>query len=165
MPLQLSNRPLGRFVRNLIVMGLICQACTGVASAADAVQHSMFAGSLIQPGDDEGDILRRFEVQLLTTNQTCFFHVIDDARLGCPWPDSFGRTGPTAGTDTVQPHLVYDYDGHAYLIGLPPLIVTLPADLAPGCDMGTSWLADDSHRTTLRQRRPCLDRGSSRAAR
>lgn len=86
MPLQLSNRPLGRFVRNLIVMGLICQACTGVVSAADAVQHSMFAGSLIQPGDDDGDILRRFEVQLLTTNQTCFFHVIDDARLDVPGP-------------------------------------------------------------------------------
>lgn len=148
MPLQLSNRPLGRFVRNLIVMGLICQACTGVASAADAVQHSMFAGSLIQPGDDEGDILRRFEVQLLTTNQTCFFHVIDDARLGCPWPDSFGRTGPTAGTDTVQPHLVYDYDGHAYLIGLPPLIVTLPADLAPDA----TWEQAGWQMTAIEQR-------------
>lgn len=70
-------------------------------------------------------------MQLLTTNQTCFFHVIDDARHGCPWPDSFGRTGPAVGTDTVQPHLVYDYDGHAYLIGLPQFVVALPADIEP----------------------------------
>ena len=128
MPLQYSNSPISRFVRNVIVVGLICQACTVVVFAADSVQHSIFAGSLIQPGDDDGDILRRFEVQLLTTNQTYFFHVIDDARHGCPWSDSFGRTGPAVGTDTVQPHLVYDYDGHAYLIGLPPFVVELPTD-------------------------------------
>ena len=131
MPLQYSNSPISRFVRNVIVVGLICQACTVVVFAADSVQHSIFAGSLIQPGDDDGDILRRFEVQLLTTHQTYFFHVIDDVRHGCPWSDSFGRTGPAVETDTVQPHLVYDYDGHAYLIGLPPFIVELPTDLAP----------------------------------
>ncbi len=131
MALQFSGSPISRFVREVIVAGLICQAWTAVASAADPVQHSMFAGSLIQPSDDDGDILRRFEVQLLTTNQSFFFHVIDDARHGCPWSDSFGRTGPAVGTDTVQPHLVYDYDGHVYLIGLPPLIVALPTDLEP----------------------------------
>lgn len=130
MPLQLLNSPISRFVRDVIVVGLICQAWT-VVSAADSVEHSMFAGSLIRSGDNDGDILRRFEVQLLTTNQTCFFHVIDDARHGCPWPDSFGRTGPAVGTDTVQPHLVYDYDGHAYLIGLPQFVVALPADIEP----------------------------------
>ena len=148
MPLQFSRSPISRFVRDVIVVGLICQAWTVVVSAADSVQHSMFAGSLIQPGDDEGDILRRFEVQLLTTNQTYFFRVIDDARHGCPWSDSFGRTGPAVGTDTVQPHLVYDYDGHAYLIGLPPLVVTLPVALEPDA----TWEQAGWQMTAIEQR-------------
>ena len=148
MPLQFSRSPISRFVRDVIVVGLICQAWTVVVSAADSVQHSMFAGSLIQPGDDEGDILRRFEVQLLTTNQTYFFHVIDDARHGCPWSDSFGRTGPAVGTDTVQPHLVYDYDGHAYLIGLPPFVVALPADIEPDA----TWEQAGWQMTAIEQR-------------
>ena len=148
MPLQFSNSPISRFVRNVIVVGLICQAGTADLSAADAVQHSMFAGSLIQPGDEDGDILRRFEVQLLTTNQTYFFHVIDDARHGCPWSDSFGRTGPAAGTDTVQPHLVYDYDGHAYLIELPPFVVALPTGLEPD----TTWEQAGWQMTAIEQR-------------
>ncbi len=148
MPLQFSRSPISRFVRDVIVVGLICQAWTVVVSAADSVQHSMFAGSLIQPGDDEGDILRRFEVQLLTTNQTYFFHVIDDARHGCPWSDSFGRTGPAVGTDTVQPHLVYDYDGHAYLIGLPPFVVALPADIEPDA----TWEQAGWQMTAMEQR-------------
>ncbi len=148
MALPFSNSPVSRFVRAAIVAGFICQAWTAIASAAESVQHSMFAGSLIQPGDDEGDILRRFEVQLLTTNQTYFFHVIDDARHGCPWSDSFGRTGPAVGTDTVQPHLVYDYDGHAYLIGLPPLVVTLPAALEPDA----TWEQAGWQMTAIEQR-------------
>ena len=148
MPLQFSRSSISRFVRDVIVVGLICQVWTVVVSAADSVQHSMFAGSLIQPGDDEGDILRRFEVQLLTTNQTYFFHVIDDARHGCPWSDSFGRTGPAVGTDTVQPHLVYDYDGHAYLIGLPPFVVALPADIEPDA----TWEQAGWQMTAIEQR-------------
>ena len=148
MALPFSNSPVSRFVRAAIVVGFICQAWTAIASAAESVQHSMFAGSLIQPGDDEGDILRRFEVQLLTTNQTYFFHVIDDARHGCPWSDSFGRTGPAVGTDTVQPHLVYDYDGHAYLIGLPPLVVTLPVALEPDA----TWEQAGWQMTAIEQR-------------
>ena len=148
MALPFSNSPVSRFVRDAIVVGLICQTWTAIASAAESVQHSMFAGSLIQPGDDEGEILRRFEVQLLTTSQTCFFHVIDDVRHGCPWSDSFGRTGPAVGTDTVQPHLVYDYDGHAYLIGLPPLVVKLPTDLEPD----VTWEQAGWQMTAIEQR-------------
>ena len=148
MTLQSSNGLITRFIRDAIVVGLICQAWTVVATAADSVQHSMFAGSLIQPGDEDGDILRRFEVQVLTTNQTYFFHVIDDARQGCPWSDSFGRTGPAVATDTVQPHLVYDYDGHAYLIGLPPLVVALPADLEPDA----TWEQAGWQMTAIEQR-------------
>ncbi len=115
-----------------IALGILWNAFENTAAcAADPVQHSMFAGSLIRPGDEDGDILRRFDVQLLTTNRSHFFHVIDDARGGCPWPESFGRTGPGVGTDSVQPHLVYTYDEHAYLIGLPPLVVDLPENIQP----------------------------------
>ncbi|MEJ7591656.1 MAG: hypothetical protein WKF77_08920 [Planctomycetaceae bacterium] len=89
-----SNSPTRRFVRSAIVVGLICQAWTVVASAADSVQHAMFAGSLIQPGDEEGDILRRFEVQLLSTNQTYFFHVIDDARMDVRGPTVLAALDP-----------------------------------------------------------------------
>ncbi len=148
MPLQFSNNSISQFVCNVIVVGLICQQGAAVISAADSVQHSMFTGSLIQPGDDDGDILRRFEVQLLTTNQTCFFHVIDDARHGCPWPDSFGSTGPAAGTDTVQPHLVYEHDGHAYLIALPPFVVALPADV----ESDATWEQAGWQMTAIEQR-------------
>ena len=115
-----------------MAIGVLCHAFAATTVVAgDPVQLSMFAGSLIRPGDEDGDILRRFDVQLLTTNGTHFFHVIDDARNGCPWPESFGRTGPGVGTDSVQPHLVYSYDDHAYLIGLPPLVVELPENIEP----------------------------------
>ena len=148
MTLPFSRSPIIRFVRGAIVVGLICQAWTVVVCAADSFQHTLFAGSLIQPGDDDGAILRRFEVQLLTNNQAHFFHVIDDARHGCPWSDSFGRTGSAVGTDTVQPHLVYEYDGHAYLIGLPPFVVVLPADVEPD----TTWEQAGWQMTAIEQR-------------
>ena len=148
MTLQFSNRPINQFVRDAIVVGIVCAASTLVASAADSAQHSMFAGSLIQPGDDDGNILRRFEVQLLTKNETHFFHVIDDARHGCPWSDSFGRTGPAVGADAVQPHLVYDYDGHAYMIGLPPFVVALPTGVEPDA----TWEQGGWHMTAIEQR-------------
>lgn len=116
--------------------------------AADEMENTLFTGSLVKAGDDEGDILRRFEVQLLTQKQSHFFHVIDDARSGCPWPESFGRTGPEVGIDSVQPHLVYNYDGHAYLIGLPPLIVALP----DGIESDTTWEHAGWQMTAIEQR-------------
>ncbi len=116
--------------------------------AADQIEHTLFTGSLVKAGDDEGDILRRFEVQLLTQKQTHFFHVIDDTRAGCPWPESFGRTGPEVGIDSLQPHLVYNYDGHAYVIGLPPLIVALPEGI--GAD--TTWEQAGWQMTAIEQR-------------
>ncbi len=124
-----SFSPISQFIPLAILIGVVCQTLPAVATESDSVQHSVFAGSLIQPDDEAGDILRRFEVQLFTTNQSHFFNVIDDARHGCPWPESFGRTGPSIGADKVQPHLVYDYDGQAYLIPLPPLVVALPAEI------------------------------------
>ena len=148
MTLQFFNRPINQFVRDAIIVGMVSTATTLAASAAESVQHSMFAGSLIRPGDNDGDILRRFEVQLLTTNGIHFFHVIDDARHGCPWSDSFGRTGPVVGTDKVQPHLVYEYEGHVYLIGLPPFVVALPTDIEPD----TTWEQGDWHMTAIGQR-------------
>jgi peroxiredoxin len=122
--------PVSQLIPLAIVTGVLCQAIPAVAAEEDSVQLSVFSGSLIQPDDEAGDILRRFEVQLFTTNQSHFFHVIDDARHGCPWPESYGRTGPSIGADKVQPHLVYDFDGQTYVIPLPPLVVALPAEIA-----------------------------------
>ena len=116
--------------------------------AADEMEHTLFTGSLVKAGDEEGDILRRFEVQLLTHKQTHFFHVIDDTRSGCPWPESFGRTGPEVGIDSLQPHLVYNYDGNAYLIGIPPLIVALPDEIEPD----TTWEHAGWQMTAIEQR-------------
>lgn len=134
----------------------ICVAAVGVflasdspsAVAADLVQHSFFAGSLIKAGDDEGDILRRFEAQLLTAHQRHFFHVIDDARYGCPWPESFGHSGPNIGADAVYPHLVYHYDGHAYLIALPPFVVRLPENI----EVDATWEQSGWQMTAIEQR-------------
>lgn len=123
---------------------------TGSAAsfATDEMEHTLFTGSLFKAEDDDGDILRRFEVQLLTQKQTLFFHVIDDTRVGCPWPESFGRTGPEVNTDSVQPHLLYNYDGHAYLIGLPPLVVALPDGIEPD----TTWEHAGWQMTAIEQR-------------
>jgi peroxiredoxin len=102
-----------------------------IPAAEELVTQSSFAGSLIQPGSGDGEILRRFEVRLFSRNGLHFFHVMDDVRSGCPWPDSFGETGPAATADKVQPHLLYSYDGTFYQIGIPPLVVALPADVQP----------------------------------
>lgn len=104
---------------------------TQILSAADGIVQHSYSGSLIQPGAGDGEILRRFEVQLFSQNNVNFFHVVDDLRSGCPWPDSFGETGPAAPPDKVQPHLVYSYNGTVYQIGLPPLILSLPQDARP----------------------------------
>lgn len=96
-----------------------------------AVSLTSFSGSLLQPGAGEGDILRRFDVDLLSNGPTHFFHVTDDLRNGCPWPERFGRTGATSDPDGVQPHLVYQYDSNMYIIALPPLVVELPANPEP----------------------------------
>lgn len=135
MPFPLPVRSIVHFIAGAILSGWIWQMLSADGAASDAVQHSEFAGALIQPGDEDGEILRRYEVQLFTTNQTHFYHVIDDARHGCPWPDSFGRTGPDVGTETVQPHLIYDYDGQAYQVAIPPLVVALPKNI----EAGATW--------------------------
>ena len=101
------------------------------SSIAAEIQHTIFAGSLIHAEQGNGEILRRFEVDLLTSAGNHFFHVGDDVRSGCPWPDSFGQTGTAIGIDRVQPHLVYSYDGTVYLIGLPPLVVAIPENAEP----------------------------------
>lgn len=95
------------------------------------VTLTSFSGSLLQPGAGEGDILRRFDVDLLSNGPTHFFNVTDDLRNGCPWPERFGRTGATSDPDGVQPHLVYQYDSNMYVIAMPPLVVELPANPEP----------------------------------
>lgn len=96
--------------------------------AADSVTISAFGGALAQPVDGQESILRRFEVQLITSPTRSFFHVLDDARSGCPWPDSFGLVSSTGESNGVEPHLLYHYEGNPYSIGLPPLIVRIPSD-------------------------------------
>lgn len=120
-------------LKTLCHHGTIPAAIIGCLFAADPSQaidgeilHSSFAGSLLQRGDSDEEILRRFEVQMLSSGSQHFFHVMDDSRVGCPWPDSYGRTGPAIPPDSVQPHLVYPYDGNTSVIGLSPLIVSLP---------------------------------------
>ena len=117
-----------------VVVACMQQAVVGAMSDGEA-QHSTFSGSLIQPGEGDGEILRRFEADLYTIGSEHFFSVSDDLRAGCPWPDSFGLTGPAVSGDKVQPHLVYNYDGTIYLINLPPLMTALPAAIAPD----TTW--------------------------
>ncbi len=117
-----------------VVVACMQQAVAGAMSDGE-VQHSTFSGSLIQPGEGDGEILRRFEADLYTIGSEHFFSVSDDLRAGCPWPDSFGLTGPAVPGDKVQPHLVYNYDGTIYLINLPPLMTALPAAIAPD----TTW--------------------------
>ncbi|MFY8058627.1 MAG: peroxiredoxin family protein, partial [Planctomycetaceae bacterium] len=56
----------------------------------------------------------------------------DDLRQGCPWPDSYGVTGPATTQNQLQPHLLYPYDGTPWFLALPPLKVALPADIQPG---------------------------------
>jgi len=148
MSVPFSTRRAGRFIHGTILIGFLCQGLPVIAAASDLVEHSVFAGSLIEPDDKEGDILRRFEVQLLTSDQTHFFHVTDDARHGCPWSDSFGRTGPRVGPEKVQPHLVYEYDGQAYLIALPPLVVAIPAQVEPDA----TWEQTGWQMTAIEQR-------------
>jgi len=128
--------PCVSFSHNRIaILGVLTVLLCGSAESARAVdgqiQLTTFSGSLIQPGTGDGEILRRFEVELLSSADNHFFRVIDDVRAGCPWPDSFGQTGPSAPTDKVQPHLVYPFDGTVYLIGLPPLVIKLPENIEP----------------------------------
>ncbi len=143
---RIPHTPAACFVRVAILTALF--STMSACFAADEMEHTLFTGSLVKAGDDEGDILRRFEVQLLTQTKTHFFHVIDDIRSGCPWPECFGRTGPEIGIDALQPHLVYSYDGHAYLIGIPPLIVTLPDGIEPD----TTWEHAGWQMTAIEQR-------------
>jgi len=123
-------------------------AAESARGADGPIQLSTFSGSLIQPGVGDGEILRRFEVELLSSGDNHFFRVIDDVRAGCPWPDSFGQTGPSAPIDKVQPHLVYPFDGTVYLIGLPPLVIKLPEIIEPD----SSWEQAGWQMTAVEQR-------------
>jgi peroxiredoxin len=121
----------------LVVPGLLAVltlSCLSGVSRGDEmpISQASFSGSLVQPGEGDGEILRRFEVELFHEGTGHFFLVNDDVRAGCPWPDCFGLTGPSVPADRVQPHLVYPFDGTVYLLGLPPLMVSLPSDIEPG---------------------------------
>lgn len=115
---------------------------------ADPALHTEFAGALVQPGQGEGEILRRFEVQLLSLPAGLFFHVSDDLRQGCPWPDCYGITSANPSQDTVQPHLIYPFDGTRYFLPLPPLVLALPEKPEPGA----AWAQQGWQMTVLAQK-------------
>ncbi len=115
----------------LLAAAALTQSIDAEATSDVEIKHSTFSGSLIQPGEGDGEILRRFEADLYSNGVDHFFSVSDDVRTGCPWPDSFGVTGAAVADDKVQPHLVYNYVGTIYLINLPPLVTNLPANVAP----------------------------------
>jgi peroxiredoxin len=120
----------GIFYAMALVMGSISNE--DYATAQDSgVTWTSFSGSLLQPGAGDGDILRRFEVDLVSNGPVHFFHVSDDLRSGCPWPERFGRTGKSSDSQGVQPHLVYPYDTSMYVIALPPMVVELPENAQP----------------------------------
>lgn len=127
--LRTQRLPLFRLL--FLAVATLTHPCDSRAMADGETQHTAFSGSLIQPGEGDGEILRRFEADLYSNGPDHFFSVSDDLRAGCPWPDSFGVTGARAAEDKVQPHLVYNYDGTIYLINLPPLVTSLPANTAP----------------------------------
>jgi len=115
---------------------------------ADTSLHTEFSGALVQPGQGEGEILRRFEVQLFSLPAGLFFHVSDDIRQGCPWPDSFGITAANPAPDTVQPHLIYPFDGTRYFLPLPPLVLALPEKP----ETGAAWSQQGWQMTVLQQK-------------
>lgn len=115
----------------LTFTALMNAASVSAADEPDQVHHE-YSGALIQPGDGDGQVLRRFEVQTFDSATACFFHLSDDLRQGCPWPDSFGLTGPSTSQNQLQPHLLYPYDGTPWFLTLPPLKVALPAEIQPG---------------------------------
>ena len=128
--------PFSRRTAGLAAVLLCCMALTNSAPgrAADepGIVHHEYSGALIQPGDGDGQVLRRFEVQTFDSPASCFFHLSDDLRQGCPWPDSYGLTGPETSLNQLQPHLLYPYDGTPWFLALPPLKVALPAEIQPG---------------------------------
>ncbi len=93
-----------------------------------------FAGTLSQPAAGGDQVLRNFEALLLSSPDRSFFQVLDDEREGCPWPETYGQL---QAADSPAPHLMYEYDGNAYSIALPPLALNLPADATEG----TKWIS------------------------
>lgn len=140
-----------------LITGIVLAAGSTMAVAlpvpADFVENGIsvitYAGALSQPVDGQDSILRRFEVQLMAGPANRFFHVLDDVRSGCPWPDSYGLIPMVGDAAGVEPHLLYQYDGNPYSIGLPPLVLNLPDQIAPD----TTWDQSGWNMTVLERRR------------
>jgi peroxiredoxin len=144
--------PVSGFYLSVLTVLTACSATHPDVPAAE-VRQALFSGTLLQSeaasDDSDGDILRRFEVSLFRSDAEAFFVVADDLRHGCPWPDSYGLTGPGTSGDGVHPHLVYDYDGTTYVIPLPPLLVQLPERVAADLEWEQSgWLLHAVSETT-----------------
>lgn len=151
---QTSALTLKQILLNGIITAFVCaSSLSGSASAGhsasndDSFRLTQFQGELSERTDQEGAILRRFEVLLLSSHVGHFFHVLDDSRAGCAWPDSFGTTDGNSASAT-QPHLLYTYDGTRYSIGLPPLVIALPDQI----EIDSSWEQDGWNMTALEKR-------------
>ncbi len=120
----------------------------GADAAVGQGQVISFSGLLSEPTDGKDSILRRFDVVLIQSEQREFFCVRDDARAGCPWPESYGTFHRQDDPTALQPHLLYPFQEHAWAINLPPLAVSLP----DGTDVGTSWDQGGWTMTVLEQR-------------
>ncbi len=118
-------------------MGLFCLLlCSifslhkqAVVAAAERPLMTHYSGSLVRPGGEDAEILRRFECLLIHDAESSFFHVLDDPRQGCPWPDSFGDL-QLSSQSVVQPHLTYMYEDTDWFLPLPPLQLSLPSPAA-----------------------------------
>ncbi len=121
----------------------------GMAFGAEpGIRLSQYQGELTESSSGENAILRRFEVLLMSSDTNQFFNVLDDAKTGCPWPDSFGTAVAGGSENAVQPHLLYTFEGTVYSIVLPPLLTGLPAD----AEVDASW-EQDGWKMTLIERR------------
>lgn len=134
------------FVSATVVSSARCSAAT--VSAAEVIRVSQYSGVLSQSEGTNESILRRFEASLLNHESIHFFMVLDDPSAGCAWPESFGQLDPGGVPTSVQPHIVYRYDGNLYSINLPPLFMKFPDQAAPE----SSWEQDGWKFTILERK-------------
>ena len=113
----------------LLLCSVLSLPNQSVVTAAERPLMTHYSGSLVRPGGDDAEILRRFECLLIHDADSAFFHVLDDPRRGCPWPDSFGDLQPSS-QSVVQPHLTYMYEDTNWFLPLPPLQLSLPSPAA-----------------------------------
>ncbi|MFY8058833.1 MAG: hypothetical protein ACOVRM_13885, partial [Planctomycetaceae bacterium] len=61
----------------LLCCTVLINPSPGYAADEPGIVHNEYSGALIQPGDGDGQVLRRFEVQTIDSPASCFFHLSD----------------------------------------------------------------------------------------